>query len=297
MASDACSYLFAFNRWGRVLRGFPLRQRATRRRSPEPRQTHGPRVSRRPDTREPERQAGTGDRRRGARPPPLRLDPRGTAAAWLPGAARGPDQGPIDRPGHARGDLQARRRPASGPEVIDTASIGDVDGDGRRHRRGHERGVPRAPERHRRDLQRARRHRWRLQRTAVSSARPAPPGLPFLPGFPAKMGRLGCEILPVGRRDRRPAGLHLNGDGRPEIGVSGDRPGLPPAWRRLFLPRERRRRQAARARRESRRGLRLARYASILSLSGGVFRSLTRGKPKLHCSRGRNRRAARHPTV
>ena len=47
----------------------------------EPGQPHGPRLPRRPDAREPRRQAGTGDRERRDGPPPLRVDPRRTAAA------------------------------------------------------------------------------------------------------------------------------------------------------------------------------------------------------------------------
>ena len=175
----------------------------------DPGQPHGPRLPRGPDAREPRRQAGPGDRGRRDRPPPLRVDPRRTAAERLPGAARGPDQGPVDRPDHARGHLQARRRPASGHEDHRHGlDRGHRRRRARRHRGGHERGVPRAHERHGRDLQRARQHRGRLQLAALRGPldRQRRPGLALPARLPGqdRAARLR-DPAGGGRRGRRPA--------------------------------------------------------------------------------------------
>ena len=179
-----------------------------------------------------------------------------------------------------------------GTKIIDTASIGDIDGDGR------DDIVVGTNEEYREPLNVtggifsalgsiAGACNSRLY--AVRSTGNAGPGSPFLAGFPAKIGQLGCEILPVvgDGIGGQPALADLDGDRKPEIGVLGTTgPGyLLRGDGSSFLgnggdgrPRVLDANLGA--------GSDSHDTPSILSLSGGVFGSLTGGKPNFIAAAG-----------
>ena len=179
-----------------------------------------------------------------------------------------------------------------GTKIIDTASIGDIDGDGR------DDIVVGTNEEYREPLNVtggifsalgsiAGACNSRLY--AVRSSGASGPGSPFLPGFPAKIGQLGCEILPVvgDGIGGQPALADLDGDGKPEIGVLGTTgPGyLLRGDGSSFLgnggdgkPRVLDASLGA--------GSDSHDAPSILSLGGGAFGSLTGGKPNFIAAAG-----------
>ena len=295
VVSDASGYVFAFDRRGRVLPGFPVRTNGELLGGAleDAGQPHGPRLPRRPDAREPGRQAGPGDRGRRDGPPPLCVDPRRTAAARLPGAARGPDQGPVDRPGHARGHLQARRRPAPGHEDHRHGlDRGHRRRRARRHRGGHERGVSRAHERHRRDLHRARQpSRAPATRGCTRSARAAPPAR-ARPSCPASRPRSGssaarsCRWWATGSAASRRWPISTATAGRRS--ACSERPG--PATSCVATAPRSSGTAATASRACSTRDLGAGSDSrdqpSVLSLGGGAFGSLTGGKPNFIAAAG-----------
>ena len=228
VVSDGSGYVFAYDRHGRVLRGFPVRTNAN----------FSAALSKTPDNRT--------DRGFLAGPTLANLDGKpgleivdggtdrhlyawnrdGRPLSGFPVQLVDPAKvQSIDPVTHAV-TFKPDAAQLQGTKIIDTASIGDIDGDGR------DDIVVGTNEEYREPLNAtagtftvlgglAGACNSRLY--AVRSSGAAGPGSPFLPGFPAKIGQLGCEILPVvgDGIGGQPALADLNGDGRPEIGVLG----------------------------------------------------------------------------
>jgi hypothetical protein len=287
VVSDASGYVFAFNRWGRVLRGFPVRTTAS----------FSAPLSKTPDNRT--------DRGFLAGPTLANLDGRPGLEivdggmdrhlyAWT-GDGR-PLKGfpvqlvdpakvqSIDPVTHAV-TFKADAAQLQGTKIIDTASIGDADGDGR------DDIVVGTNEEYREPINvtggifsalGAIAGACNSRLYAVRATGNDGPGSPFLPGFPAKIGQLGCEILPVvgDGIGGQPALADLDGDHKDEIGVFGTTgPGyILRGDGTSFLgtggdgkPRVLSANLGAGS--DSRDA------PSILSLGGGVFGSLTGGQP------------------